>query len=195
MASDPSVPPFPGRRVRACISREASSAAAFSSDCEPRTNLPARAEFPAAIISFIFAVSDGTLSLGGSKAGLKIIRHFPGPSVIKGGGDQGRAGAFAEQRRERRSRGQPPEERRPKAMVARVLVAQNPDHPAAAEEPDCLLEAFAPVEELDPKAGPLLPNEPIEVAVAQFLINGAQPRVGKSSAARFGQTTPSCRGD
>ena len=80
-------------------------------------------------------------------------------------------------------------------MVARVLIAQDPDHPAAAEEPDRLLEAFAPVEELDPKAGALLPNESIEVAVAQLLINGAQPGVAESSAARFGRTTPSCRGD
>ena len=80
-------------------------------------------------------------------------------------------------------------------MVARVLIAQNPDHPAAAEEPDCLLEAFAPVEELDAKASSLLPNELIEVAVAQFLINGAQAACRRSNAERFGQKTPSCRGD
>ena len=53
-------------------------------------------------------------------------------------------------------------------MVARVLIAQDPDDPAATEEPDCLLEAFAPVEELDAKASPPSPHEPIEMAVAQF---------------------------
>ena len=62
-------------------------------------------------------------------------------------------------------------------MVARVLIAQNPDRPTAAQEPDGFGKAFAPVEEFDPKAGPLSSNESIEMAVAEFLINGAQARV------------------
>ena len=40
-------------------------------------------------------------------------------------------------------------------MIARVLVAQDPDHAAAAQEPDRFGKAFAPIEELDPKAGAL----------------------------------------
>ena len=59
-------------------------------------------------------------------------------------------------------------------MITGVLIAQDADHAAAAEEPDRCLKTFAPVEELDAKASALLPDEAIEMAVAEFLINGAQ---------------------
>src|SRR5678816_2448419 len=75
-------------------------------------------------------------------------------------------------------------------MVARVLIAQNPDRPTAPEEPDCFLEAFAPVKELDAKASPPSPNEPIEMPVAQFLINGAQARVREVMRKDLGKKLP-----
>ena len=64
-------------------------------------------------------------------------------------------------------------------MIARVLIAQNSDHPPAAEKPDRLMEAFASVEKLHPEACPLLPDELVETATAQSLINRAQPFVTK----------------
>jgi hypothetical protein len=75
-------------------------------------------------------------------------------------------------------------------MVARVLIAQDPDHSAATKEPDRLLEPFAAVEELDTKPSPLLPHELIEMTIAQFLINGAKPCVRKVPGQDLGKELP-----
>ena len=74
------VPPFPGRKVRVCIAQEQVRPRRFPAIMNPE---PVFRRAPDLLRdhSFIFAVSDATLSLGRSKAGLKIIRHLPGPSV------------------------------------------------------------------------------------------------------------------
>src|SRR5213078_4823391 len=98
----------------------------------------------------------------------------PGAVGVERSGEQGRAGPLAEQAGQRRGRCKPPKERRPKAVIASMLVAQDSDHAAAAQEPNRFLKTFAPIEELHAKTGALLPNESIEMPVAEFLINRAQ---------------------
>ena len=171
---------FPvANKARVCICSGASWDAVFSSDCAPRTNPRAPAESRPRSWRSPFAVSVSTVSSGRSAGERNVIRHFPGPAVKSERGDECGAGPFAKQTRQRRSRGQPPEERSPEAVVAGVLVAENPDHAAAAQEPDRFGKSFAPIEKFDPKTGALSPDESIEITIAEFLINRAEAGVAK----------------
>ena len=125
-----------------------------------------------------------------------MVKHhapFRGPRGKKGCGDESGAGPFAKQCGQRRSRGQSPKERSPEAVIAGVLVTQDPDHAAAAQEPDGFGKAFAPIEKFDPKTGALLPNQSIEIGVAEFLVNRAQTGVTKMTRAGIARSAPSCR--
>ena len=64
-------------------------------------------------------------------------------------------------------------------MIAGVLVAQNSYHAATAQQLYRFLKTFAPVKKLDAKTGALLPHKSIEIWVAQFLVDRAQPPVAK----------------
>src|ERR1043165_624939 len=61
-------------------------------------------------------------------------------------GDQRGSGSFCQQTREGRSRGKSAEERRPKTMVAGVLIAQNSNESAGTQQFNWLVKAFAPIE-------------------------------------------------
>ncbi len=75
-------------------------------------------------------------------------------------------------------------------MITGVLIAQDADHPATAQKPDRFLETFAPVKKLHPEASPLLPDELVEMTVTEFLIDRAQPPVGKMMRQDLGKQFP-----
>lgn len=62
-------------------------------------------------------------------------------------------------------------------MIARVLIAQDADHSSIPKKADRFLKTLTAIEELHSKTRPLLPNELIDPAVTQFLINRAERRI------------------
>src|ERR1700704_5550032 len=80
-----------------------------------------------------------------------------------------RARSFCQQARERRSRGELSEKRRPKTVVARVLVRKNPKKPAGSKQLDWLVKSFASVEKLRAGAGPPSAGVSVNVTVPQAL--------------------------
>ena len=56
-------------------------------------------------------------------------------------------------------------------MVAGMLITQDSDYPAAAEESYCFLKAFASVKKLNAKTGALLPDKSIQIGVSELLID------------------------
>ena len=64
-------------------------------------------------------------------------------------------------------------------MIAGVLIAQDSYHAATAKQLYRFLKTFAPVKKLDPKTGALMPYKSIEIRVAEFLVDRAQPPIAE----------------
>ena len=60
-------------------------------------------------------------------------------------------------------------------MIPGVLIAQNADHPAAAEQTNRLGEASTTIEQFHAETRALAPNEFVDAAIAQFLEDGSEP--------------------
>src|SRR5205814_7640940 len=101
-----------------------------------------------------------------------------------------RTGSFRQQPWERRGRGQPAEERRPKSMIARVLVRKNPQKPAGAKQLDRLVKSFTSIEELGASAGPSSVDVPVDITVPQALVRRADPRVRRVKRHELGRQFP-----
>ena len=125
------------------------------------------------MISLDFAVSDSTDSLVRSQGRFDHdapARHAVG---VKADGDERRARAFRQKRRQRSCRCKFSEERRPQTLIARVLVAQNADHAAATQQLDRFLKTFFAIEHFDAGAAAQFSHMFIDQAIAEFLIDRA----------------------
>ena len=152
-------------------------ASAFSIDCEPRTNLPARRESVAAIISLAFAVSVSIESPGASMRVGKNKTPARLSVCIDVCADKRRAGALCQKCREWRSRSEPSEEWRPQTVVAGMLIAENTDGASAAEQLDGAMKSFAAIEQFNSGAAADAAHVAVDVAIAELLINGAGPNI------------------
>ena len=98
---------------------------------------------------------------------------------IDGGGDDRRASALGEQRGQRRGRREPAEKWRPESVIAGVLVAQNSDRTAAAQQFTRAIEPVLTIEHLYFGARATLANIGVDPAVAQLLVNRRVPHVSE----------------
>ena len=124
-----------------------------------------------------YFVSFGGERLHGIARLIKPIGKDKAPARLSfgmdGRGDERGAGAFGQKRRERRGGCKPPEKRRPQTVIAGMLIAQNADQPAAAQQLDGAMESFAAIEQFHSGATAHAPDVRVDVAIAELLINGA----------------------
>ena len=102
-------------------------------------------------------------------------RHSPTPRGfgVNRSSEHRRAGAFCQERRQRRSRGELSKKRDPQTLVTRMLIAQDSNRTTATQNFDRFLKTFVAIKHFNAGEPPQRPDVFVDVAVFQWLINGA----------------------
>src|SRR5205823_10449717 len=88
-----------------------------------------------------------------------------------------------QQRRQRCGRSKSPEKRGPQSAITGMLIDQNPYPAAAAQQLDHFPKPFAALKNLKPKSAARFANVPIDMRIADALIN----RRGSLTARKMGE--------
>src|SRR5437868_1548092 len=99
--------------------------------------------------------------------------HSPACALVRvnSGGDDCGTSAFGKQGGKRRSRSEAPEERRPKAVVASMLIAQNADPAARAQQFAHWLESVFAIKKLQSSATARSAHIGVDEAYATLLLS------------------------